>query len=74
MFSFFKRLIGKSADNDTQTDIDTDTDAPEENGGEDGAEVRSEPAEGLRHASTPALSDTLPLPPGLRKAAAGLRC
>ncbi len=53
MFSFFKRLVGKSADNDTQTDIDTDTDAPEENGGEAGAEVHPEPAEGLRHASTP---------------------
>src|SRR5476649_95184 len=39
MFSFFKRLIGKS----------TDTDTPEENE----AEARSEDAEGLRHASTP---------------------
>ncbi|QIE22308.1 Signal recognition particle receptor FtsY [Caballeronia sp. SBC2] len=38
MFSFFKRLIGKSTD--------TDTDKPEENETED--------AEGLRHASSPA--------------------
>jgi len=45
MFSFFKRLIGKSTD--------TDTDTPEENEAEDVAEARSEDAEGLRHASTP---------------------
>jgi fused signal recognition particle receptor len=45
MFSFFKRLVGKSAD--------TDTDTPEENEAADGAEVRSEAAEDLRHASTP---------------------
>jgi len=43
MFSFFKRLIGKS------TDTDTDIDTPEENE----AEARSEDAEGLRHATTP---------------------
>ncbi|MEA3127607.1 MAG: fused signal recognition particle receptor [Caballeronia sp.] len=47
MFSFFKRLVGKSAD--TDTDIDT----PEENETEDAADARSEAAEGLRHASTP---------------------
>jgi len=45
MFSFFKRLIGKSTD--------TDTDQPEEINAEDVAEARSEGAEGLRHASTP---------------------
>jgi fused signal recognition particle receptor len=45
MFSFFKRLIGKSTD--------TDTDQPEETGAADVAEARSEGAEGLRHASTP---------------------
>jgi len=45
MFSFFKRLIGKSTD--------TDSDTPEENEAEDVAEARSEDAEGLRHATTP---------------------
>lgn len=45
MFSFFKRLIGKP------TDADTDT--PAENEAEDVAEARSEGAAGLRHASTP---------------------
>jgi fused signal recognition particle receptor len=47
MFSFFKRLIGKS------TDTDVDIDTPEGNEAEDVAEARSEGAEGLRHASTP---------------------
>jgi fused signal recognition particle receptor len=51
MFSFFKRLIGKSADSDSDTDIDIDT--PEENKAEGVAEARSEAAEGLQHASTP---------------------
>jgi fused signal recognition particle receptor len=45
MFSFFKRLIGKSTD--------TDTDQPEENEAENVAEARSEGSEGLRHASRP---------------------
>jgi fused signal recognition particle receptor len=49
MFSFFKRLVGKSTD----SDIETDTDTPEENGAEEGTGALSEPAEGLRHASTP---------------------
>ena len=47
MFSFFKRLIGKSTDSDIDIDIDTDTDTPDENE----AEERSEDAEGLRSAS-----------------------
>ncbi len=47
MFSFFKRLIGKS------TDTDIDADAPEENEAEDVAEAHSDGAEGLRHATTP---------------------
>ncbi|MGX7005405.1 signal recognition particle-docking protein FtsY [Caballeronia sp. KNU42] len=50
MFSFFKRLIGKSTD----SDIDIDTDAPEENETGDVAEARSEDAGGLQHAGTPA--------------------
>ena len=41
MFSFFKRLIGKS------------TDTPEENKAEDAADRDSEADEGLRHATTP---------------------
>jgi fused signal recognition particle receptor len=41
MFSFFKRLIGKS------------TDTPEENQAEDVADTDSEADEGLRHATTP---------------------
>jgi fused signal recognition particle receptor len=45
MFSFFKRLVGKSTD--------TDVDTPEENETENVAEARSQDAEGLRHASTP---------------------
>ncbi|SOE54254.1 signal recognition particle-docking protein FtsY [Burkholderia sp. D7] len=49
MFSFFKRLVGKSTD----TDPGTDTDKPEENEAEDAAEARSEGAEALRPASTP---------------------
>ncbi|SAL54072.1 signal recognition particle-docking protein FtsY [Caballeronia udeis] len=49
MFSFFKRLVGKSTDTDTATD----TDKPEENEAEDAAEARSEGAEALRPASTP---------------------
>src|SRR5471032_1124332 len=48
MFSFFKRLIGKS------TDSDIDTDKPEENEAEDVVEARSQDAEGLQHAGTPA--------------------
>ena len=47
MFSFFKRLIGKSTD--------TPTDTPEENKTEDVADSGSEGAEALRHATTPVM-------------------
>ena len=50
MFSFFKRLIGKSTDSDS----DVDTDTPEENEAGDVAEARSAHAGGLQHAGTPA--------------------
>ncbi|WP_326928931.1 signal recognition particle-docking protein FtsY [Caballeronia sordidicola] len=50
MFSFFKRLIGKSTD----SDIDIDTDKPGENEAGDVVEARSQDAEGLQHAGTPA--------------------
>jgi fused signal recognition particle receptor len=43
MFSFFKRLVGKS----------TSTDTPEDNQAEDAANTASEADEGLRHATTP---------------------
>src|SRR5216684_2538900 len=60
MFSFFKRLIGKS------------TDTPEENKTEDVADSGSEGAEALRHPTTPVMP-VQPVETGLQGGEAAVR-
>jgi len=62
MFSFFKRLIGKSTD--------TDPDTPEENEAEDVAEARSQDVEGLRHAASTPVTPAQPVETAREDAAA----